>query len=197
MSLLGMTMHFYTVKYLLNGSQALFFHNKRGSILPQIRQKLVEEALAKKPSPTHLLFVDSDQSFPPDTLHRMLAHDAPVVACNVATKSPISGPTAKLKGKNGGEPISVYSKPTSPALGEVWRVGTGIMLVRADVFLDLPKPWFNVTWREDIQDFVGEDWWFCELLEKAGIPILVDHRLSLEIGHVGDKEYKHEDVRER
>jgi hypothetical protein len=197
MSLLALSMHFYSVNYATNAKQALFFVNKRGSILPQLRQKMVESALAKQPAPTHLLLVDSDQSFPPDLLHQLLYHDAPVVACNIATKSPISSPTARLKGKGEGEPIPVFTRSTSPAVGEVWRVGCGIMLVRADVFSHLPKPWFNTTWHEEVQDFVGEDWWFCELLEKAGIPILVDHRISLGVGHIGDKEYTHADVKER
>lgn len=194
MSMLAMTMHFYSTNYALNAKQALFFANKRGSILPQLRQKMVEDALAQTPKPTHLLFVDSDQTFPPDTLHRLLVHDVPVVACNIATKSPKSIPTARLRGKKGGDPIPVFSRPTSPALGEVWRIGAGIMLVKAEVFAELPKPWFNLLWVDGIQDFTGEDWWFCDRLEAAGIPIMIDHRVSRNVGHVGDKEYTHQDV---
>jgi hypothetical protein len=71
------------------------------------------------------------------------------------------------------------------------------MLVRAEVFERLPKPWFNLTWVDEIQDFVGEDWWFCGLLEKEGLPIYIDHRASMTVGHVGMKEYTHADVKER
>jgi hypothetical protein len=194
MSMIGMAMHFNTVSYALNARQAISFANKRGSILPQLRHKLVEDALQLRPKPTHILFVDSDQTFPPDLLFRLLVHDVPIVACNISTKSPHPSPTARLKGKKGGDPVPVFSTPTSPALGEVWRVGAGIMLVKAEVFEAVPKPWFHLKWVEEIQDFVGEDWWFLEQAESVGIPVMLDHRISMKVGHVGDKEYTMEDV---
>ena len=45
-----------------------------------------------------------------------------------------------------------------------------------------------------LNDFKGEDWYFCEKLEAAGIPIFVDHEASSFIGHIGNKVYTHDDV---
>ncbi|HEX6824736.1 MAG TPA: hypothetical protein VF077_00355 [Nitrospiraceae bacterium] len=194
LSMLGMTMHFLSVRYMQDGDQAIFFRNKRGSTLTQNRQRLVMEALNANPRPTHLLLVDQDQTFEPDLLHRLLVHDAPVVACNVATKATPSQPTARLKAKNGGDPTLVYTTPTSPALGEVWRIGCGIMLVQAWVFSMLPKPWFFEHWLPDEERFEGEDWGLCQRLEEAGIPILIDHRASITVGHDGGKVYTHRDA---
>ena len=68
------------------------------------------------------------------------------------------------------------------------------MLIDLAVFEHLPKPWFNITWREDDQQFEGEDWFFCKRLQDAGIPIYYDNGLSEEIGHWGYMEFRHEHV---
>ena len=44
--------------------------NTKGSILPQIRERLVLKALEMEA--THILFLDSDMVFPNWTLHRLL-----------------------------------------------------------------------------------------------------------------------------
>lgn len=178
------------VDYASNVQGAFSIKNKRGSILPQLREKMVEEVLGRE-GLTHILMVDSDQTFPPDTLRRLLAHDKDFVAANIATKRRPSCPTARML--KDGKPAVVYTTPTSPALGEVWRVGLGLALMRADIFQRLKKPWFGIRWNEKTNDFVGEDWWFCERLEEAKIPIYVDHRLSLQVGHIGGYEYTHAD----
>jgi len=70
------------------------------------------------------------------------------------------------------------------------------MLVKAEVFEAIPKPWFNLRWVDEIQDFVGEDWWFLDKAEGYGFSAMVDHRISMKVGHVGDKEYMMADVNE-
>lgn len=188
MSLIGAT------SYLLSQEGVGFFvQNRRGSILPQLRQQLVETAMAREPGVTHFFLVDSDQTFPPETIAALLRHNVPFVALNVPTKQRAATPTARRR--VGGKWEVVYSTPTSPRLGEVDRIGLGIALVRADVFARLERPWFGIRWCEEIQDFEGEDWWFCRRLTDAGVPILIDHRLSLQIGHIGPWEYTHNDVK--
>jgi len=184
-SLIGAT------SYLLQEGVGFFVQNSRGSILPQLRQRLVEAALER--GATHLFMVDSDQTFPPETIVTLLRHNVPFVALNVPTKQRAATPTARRQ--VGGKWEVVCSTPTSPRLGEVNRIGLGIALARADVFARLERPWFGIRWCEEIQDFEGEDWWFCRRLEDAGVPILIDHRLSLQIGHIGPWEYTHNDVK--
>ena len=74
---------------------------------------------------------------------------------------------------------------------KVWRVGTGVMLIKLSVFDKLEQPWFPVEWNPALNDYTGEDWAFCAALERAGIPIHIDAGLSREIGHVGDFRYEH------
>jgi hypothetical protein len=70
------------------------------------------------------------------------------------------------------------------------------MLVRMKVFEKLGLNCWEVLWKEEIQDYQGEDWRFCELALEAGFDIWVDHYLSNEIGHIGDYNYGHDVVGE-
>ncbi len=173
---------------------ALKVFNQRGSILPLQRYNLVQNAL--KTGCDYGLFIDNDQTFPHDTLQRLLAHEKRVVACNIATKKIPSSPTARKY--NAKWPLGevVYTDPDSTGLEEVWRIGCGIMLIDLKVFRKLPKPWFMNRYDERHDQIVGEDWYFCELLEKVGTKIYIDHDLSKEIGHIGPYTYTHDVVGE-
>jgi hypothetical protein len=163
--------------------------NAKGSILPQSRERLVRAALDG--GYTHLLMVDSDMTFPAFTIGALLEDDKQVVACNCPTKMIPSSPTARQKGK---EPKGelVYQQDHSAArVTQVWRVGTGLMMIRLDVFDKLEHPWFPIRWEDSLGDYVGEDWGFCEKLEEAGIPIYIDNALSDYIGHIGALVYDH------
>ena len=167
-------------------------HNKRGSILAQMRQSQIQAAIKNKA--THLLFIDSDQTFPRDLVHRLLAHKKQIVACNIATKQIPSSPTARLKG-NGSQGVPLYTTPESKGLVEVWRVGTGIMLIDMNVFKRKglrDGPWFDQPWNEELGSYVGEDWSFCSCLADAGVKLYVDQELSFEIGHIGAINYQHD-----
>lgn len=161
-----------------------------GSILPQLRGNIVKNSLKK--GATHVLFIDTDQTFPADTLRRLLYWQKPVVACNVATKKFPSSPTARLKSVHDDKGEILYTTPESHGLEEVWRIGCGVMLLDLEKLRHIPLPWFGITWRPNVEDYQGEDWFFCEVLEKNKIPIYIDHDLSWQIGHVGKMEYKHD-----
>lgn len=185
---LAMMMADFSHEFPGYSSQAVRVQNTRGSILPQLRNRLMRDA--KERGATHLLWIDSDQSFPPDTARRLLAHNLPVVACNIATKKLPSNPTARVKSNElGGE--RVYSH-NQTGLQRVWRIGTGVMLIRLSCLEGIPQPWFNIEWNEEIQDHVGEDWYLCDKLEKHGVAVRIDHDLSREIGHIGEMIYDHD-----
>lgn len=137
---------------------------------------------------THLLFVDTDQTFPSTTLQRLLSHKKEIVSCNIAVKKIPSCPTARRLVRD--EAVMVFTTRESTGLEEVWRIGTGIMLIDLSIIPRLPQPWFKVSWGDESEQY-GEDWWFCMLLERAKIPIWIDHDLSKEVGHIGLMEYQH------
>lgn len=161
--------------------------NEKSSMLWVTRQHLCEIAVEHNFS--HLLFVDTDQSFPSSLLARLLSHQRAVVACNIATK--VEAPNTQETALISYDPLTRVAMPCERTTGleRVWRVGTGVMLIKTSVFLEMPKPWFPVTWLDAEQRWVGEDWGFCEKLERLGIPIWVDHDASALVGHWGQKNY--------
>lgn len=160
--------------------------DKRTSLLPRSRQEMLEDAILQRC--THALMVDTDQSFPPATAHRLIAHEVGCVAANIATKTIPAMPTARLKG-HGTFGVPVDSLGQKFGLEKVWRVGTGLMLLDLAVMKSIPKPWFEVHYSVEQAQFIGEDWFFCAKLEEAGVDIHIDHDLSREVGHVGNYAY--------
>lgn len=172
-------------------SQKVALCNVRGSILANQRVDIVRMAL--KEGYQYILWIDSDQTFPKSTLHHLIIREVDVVAANIATKSVPASPTARRKPLTG-EPNSgmpVFTDPESKGLEEVWRVGTGLMLVKTKVYKDIGVNCFDQPWREDWQKYQGEDWSMCEKIEAAGYKIHVDHDISQVIGHLGEFEYTH------
>lgn len=147
--------------------------NIEGSILPQSRQMLMEFACDHK----YALCLDSDMTFPIDVVPQLLQHDKPIVVANYVTRMPCSfvchnkeGQRMDSRGKTGIE--------------QAKRVALGVALINMDYIRKLPKPWFNFTWQNDINNFAGEDYYFSDMCNNNGIDMWVDHDLSQQVGHV-------------
>ena len=164
-----------------------------GSILPRGRLNSVKAALERQS--THLFFADTDQTFPRDTISRLILADKDIIGCNIATKTIPANPTARRKDGTFYGSL-VYTDPSSEQYEKVWRLGCGIMLIKMKVFKKLGLNCWEILWKEEIQDYQGEDWRFCELAEAAGFDIWVDHKLSDEVGHIGKFRYTHNEVGE-
>src|SRR3990172_1015176 len=59
--------------------------NRRSSLLPKSRHDLIQDAIDTGCS--HLLFIDTDHTFPPFLVHVLASHGKRVIGCNIATKS--------------------------------------------------------------------------------------------------------------
>jgi len=172
-------------------SQELRVVNVRSSILPKNRLDLVKAAQKMKAS--HLLFLDTDQTFPPDLVHRLAEHGKLIVAANIATKQIPANTTARQKAADPkGTPV--FTDAASAGLEQVWRVGTGVMLINMAVFDEIGLNVWHMPWIEGADTYQGEDWTFCAACENAGFSIWVDHTISKEVGHLGNYEYTHDVV---
>lgn len=152
-----------------------------GSLISNQRQKLAETAIQDGAS--HILWLDSDMTFPPSVLEDLLRHDLDAVACTYSTRTlPLKGVSYASIGD-----WDSWVSVTTPGnrMVEVEGTGMGCMLVKTRAFKDLPKPWFEVSWSDDYQDHIGEDFYFCNLLRRNGTGIYIDRLLSREIGHLG------------
>lgn len=144
------------------------------------REQLLEDAI--RLGATHVLWLDTDMAFPPDTAIRLAVHDLPFVACNCVMRTPALTWTARREGR------SVASGPDSTGVEHVDRIGLAVALMQLSVIRTMPRPWFRHGWREGHD--VGEDVMFCDTLRGFGYQLFIDHELSQEIGHIGQHTYR-------
>lgn len=143
-----------------------------------------------KQGATHVLWLDTDMSFPPETAVRLAMHDTPIVACNYVTRDGSNQHTALREDADQLITGRVKTRPESSGLEAVDAVGMGVMLMRMDVVKNLPRPWFTHGRNPITGGDVGEDIVFCRALRAAGYTVYVDHELSKEVGHVGQHTYR-------
>jgi len=156
---------------------ALNFLHCSTSIIPISRQLLVAQALDN--GSTHILFVDSDMTFPEDMVLRMLSHSVDVVGANCMTRRSPWRLTAQIDGK---EVITNYE---SKGIEPIDRIGTGILMVGMHVFKKMDLPWFEYEWMPELNIFRGEDYVFCKKVKDLGFDIYVDHDVSKQVEHIG------------
>jgi hypothetical protein len=151
-----------------------------GTYLPNLRTALVGAAKAY----SHILFIDSDMRFPPDTPERLLKHDLDIVGANCPQRTQ-KGTTAFI----GQKQVPSLGKS---GLQKVDSLGMGVTLIKTSVFDKIPAPWFATPY--DGNKFVGEDVFFCHKAREHGFNIWIDHELSLEIKHTGTIDLTHKET---
>lgn len=157
--------------------------NERGALVTVARNSLVRKALAHDVDA--MLFLDSDMTFPADTLARLWKRGpiygatynkraAPYTTLGVFPKAPVPGQTGFL-----------------PAT----MIPAGCMMVRSIVFKELPAPWFRETYEDEYRSpdnpdgVVGEDVNFCRDATAAGFEIECDLDLTFDpaMAHIGEQ----------
>jgi hypothetical protein len=113
-----------------------------------------------------------------------LSHEKDIIACNYSTRVEPHRPVAF------DNPGNLDSRVLSgEGLQSVFAVGAGCMLVKRQVYEQMPRPHYSVTWNDDYSNMVGEDIFFCEKAREHGYEIWVEKTLSNSIGHSGTKIY--------
>jgi glycosyltransferase involved in cell wall biosynthesis len=87
----------------------------------------------------YVLFLDSDMTFPPDMLLKLLAHGKDIVGVPYPKRQP---------------PYELLGAPLNPAdaqsgLAEFEWLPSGLMLIKTDVFRKLPAPWYFESYPYD------------------------------------------------
>lgn len=172
--------------------------NVGGSMLPEVRHRLVAEAM--KWEATHMLFLDADMVFPAWAANQLLMRGVPIVGANYPRRSFPPIPTAYVGERGKGDKL--YTEPGDTALVEVKHVGTGLLLIDMRVFDYLDQkaiergekhalPFFQFSVAPDGAGMIGEDVYFCEKCKSNGLPVYCDQELSQEVGHVGELIFTH------
>ncbi len=156
----------------------------------RIRNQFAMRAIEEKI--THLLMVDTDQIYPPDTVVKLIGlaskhidSDVGAFGGLICRRCPPYDPIL-YKGVKGKYNWINEKEWKSGKVVEVDATGAGCLMFDMRVFEQIPYPWFEV---EEIVDEktgalkpVGEDINFCSKLRNNDWRILVDS--SIEIGHI-------------
>ena len=176
MSLVHLLMHTMMSEDVSIGG--ITVQNIGASILPHSRYMLVKHSQRHKA--THLLYLDSDMTFPADTLIRLLRHDKDIVSINAMSRRPPYNLTAWV---GPGQPVVTTRESTG--LEKVWRTGFAVVLIKAKVFEALDAPYFDYDFLPEKDEFRGEDYHFFDSARAAGFEIYVDQDLSKQVNHLG------------
>ena len=164
-----------------------------GTLIFTQREMLANDALAD--GAEAILWIDSDMRFPANTLEVMLSRKVPILGVNATTRrAPILPTALNLEMEKDSAVLRKVESRGKQGIEKVTAVGFGVTLVRSQVFREIPKPWFNIIWKDD-GDIIGEDVHFCVKALDCGIETYVDHDLSPLIKHIGTKEYGWDDVK--
>jgi hypothetical protein len=150
------------------------------TILLTQRERLATMALESDSE--YILWLDSDMVFPATTAVRLMAHNEDVVAANYLRRQlPVKGVAYETIG-DWENPLdfNVYDD-----LVPVEGVGMGCILMKSEIFTELPKPWFDFQWSPQSNDFLGEDMVLCQKIAATGRTIKIDTVLSQEMRHLG------------
>lgn len=143
------------------------------TVLANSRNLLAETAVSNKFS--HILFIDSDMRFPPDSLRRLLEHKKEIIGANYLERiRPIC--TASIRGE------AITSKGKT-GIEKVDTLGMGCTLIDCNILATLPRPWFSMPY--DGEKHLTEDAYFCRHARKHGFNVFVDHDLSQVVKHIG------------
>lgn len=167
------------------------------SVVSRARNMIAHEFL--KSNCDSLLFIDSDMTFDPESVTRLLAwnQEKPIVAGAYEARK--EGKVYILSLDGDGDNIVMDDM----GLVKAHRVATGFMMIHRKVFeslRDLHPEWEHKDTNTDDRlysffdfkvtpgGYIGEDFLFCDRAREAGFTVWVDP--TIKLGHMGIHEYK-------
>lgn len=152
---------------------------------------MIEDALAK--GCTHILSLDDDMIFPAQTLYQLAEHDVDIVGGLYFMRVPPHDANMFRYNKEGF--LCKVNNYWRHGLQSCEATGTGCLLIKANVFDTMPKPWFiwneQVEWIKNIvhptkdTSFITYDVSFCLRARKLGFPVYCD--TDLICTHLGEE----------
>jgi len=179
-SLAGLLMH-RAYDRAMSRDVKIAYQNVKSTIIHSARAILVQSAMDN--DCTHILFLDSDLTFPPNTLNRLIAHHQPFVCATYVKRHP----PHELLGKPN-EEAAKYKQSVKPmGVIQMEEVPLGCALISLRVFDRLPRPHFSYVCGPTPADDISEDIGFCRAVRASGESIYCDPTLSRELGHLTTK----------
>lgn len=156
-----------------------------GYNLDKMRNDLVHIAIENKQ--THLLFIDSDQVFPRNTIVRLIKGfeaqpKADAITAIVHRKDEPYLPCIYTGPKKNGKFGSVSSWNTNSYLN-IGACGMGCVMIKADVFKRLKYPYFKFPSLDKKDEILGEDLYFWHKVSKLKPRPMLIADPSLKVAH--------------
>lgn len=157
--------------------------NRRVSNIANSREWLAEGALTVSGA-QHILWIDSDMTFPPWALKRLLDLKQPIVSATYSTRQRPFRPVAHTSQEGD------LGDLNQDELIEAESTGLGFMLMERKVLEEMEQPRFPIEWDTVAEHHLGEDNGFCSKAREMGYKIMIDPVLSRHIGHIGSYVYR-------
>ena len=168
------------------------------SLITRGRNNLAAKMLHNK-NATHLMFIDSDIRFPPESILKLIDADKDLIGGLYPVK------TYPIRYVVNGMPEPVIEGE----LEEVRHIGTGFMLIKRTVFEQMIAKYPEKKFRDSIGvgekyepfmyalfetsldangDYMSEDWYFCDKWREMGGKIFAHKGIALS--HTGFHEFR-------
>lgn len=133
-----------------------------------------------------LLMIDDDMTFEPTILDKLISNNKDI--CGVAYHPRCEVDRMKAIDETHFVNIDKSDDPKYKDVFECHATGTGIILIRTEIFNKIERPWFQFEYLPTGQCKLGEDWYFCEKAKKFNIKTFADP--TVKVGHLGEKIYE-------
>jgi len=161
----------------------LILESINGYTIAENRNWLAAQAV--KNGSDYLMMIDDDMIFPSHTARTLLKRDKDIIGV------PYHVRVFPRQIHSVREDDTILLSKTEP--NEVLAIGTGICLIKTDVFKKIAQPWFGFDTHENGITLKGEDYWFCHKASQFKYKIYEEPEESFKnekgedlLGHIGD-----------
>lgn len=143
------------------------------------RNMIIEAALGHDCS--HILFIDDDMAYKPDSLLKLLEHDVDIVSGLYLSRAYPHQPIIFEFADENGACFPIYLMGHEKRLTPIVAAGFGFLLIKTDIFKKLKKPYIRLG--ELNQEEWCDDIGFFNRVRRAEIKSYVD--MDVHVGHMG------------
>jgi hypothetical protein len=141
---------------------------------------------AKEWGATHVMFIDSDITFEPQHVTKLLDHNEDIVGAAYSKRVSPFITTAWYNIDHWDTWVRV--RDIDADLVQVDAIALGFCLIKTAVFDQLQLPWFQLGFYNG--QYTGEDIEFFRTVKNSEIPVWLDVNVTKELGHLGTYEFK-------
>src|SRR3990167_7445682 len=131
----------------------------------------------------YLLMCDDDMTFPPNLLDVLIADKKEIMGVAYHPRSE-TGQIIKYLDETHTVKLEQSTDPKYKKTFQCYATGTGIILIKCEVFKKIDRPWFEFEWYPTGQCKQGEDWIFCIKAGKENIQTWANP--TIKVGHIGE-----------